>query len=103
MQMIIFLQRIFYENILRSKKNFYIFKLSNTDLFLCFFVLFKRKFYSKTVDFSRFRTWIVWIQGKNAYHSTTINAQMFLKNMPTPASFSFIFVFLNKQYNSYNK
>ena len=27
----------------------------------------------------------------------------FLKNGPTPASFSFIFVFSNKNYNSYNK
>ena len=32
-----------------------------------------------------------------------LNQHTFLKNGPTPASFSFIFVFSNKHYNSYNK
>ena len=33
----------------------------------------------------------------------SLNVSSFLKNGPTPASFSFIFVFSNKQYNFYNK
>ena len=35
--------------------------------------------------------------------SIVLNLRMFFKNGATPASFSFIFVFSNKHYNSYNK
>ena len=39
--------------------------------FLCIFVLFKLKFYIKTVGFSGIRTWIVGVEGEHADHLTT--------------------------------
>ena len=50
------------------------FKWTNSDLVLSILVLFKHKFYRKTVGFSGIPTRIVRVEGENAYHLTTTTA-----------------------------
>ena len=47
------------------------FKWTNSGLFLFIFVLFKPKFYRKTLDASGIRTRIVRVEGNHADHLTT--------------------------------
>ena len=52
------------------------FKWTNPGIFLFIFVLFKHKFYKKTVGYSGIQTWIVAVEGKHADHSTTTTAPL---------------------------
>ena len=51
-------------------------KWAYPGLFLFIFVLFKHKFYRKTVGVSGIRTRIVGVEGKHADHLTTTTAQV---------------------------
>ena len=50
-------------------------KWANHGLFLIIFVLFKHKFFRKTVGVNRIRTRIIGVEGEHADHLTTTSAQ----------------------------
>ena len=52
------------------------FKWANHGLFLFIFILFKHKFYRKTVGVSGIRTEIIGVEGEHADHLTTTTAQV---------------------------
>ena len=53
----------------------FLLKWANPGLFLFIFILFKHKFYRKTVGFSRIRTQIIRVECEHADHLATTTAQ----------------------------
>ena len=53
--------------------------MGQPGLFLFIFVLFKHKFYRKTVGFSGIRTGIVRLEGEHADHLTTTTARVYIE------------------------